>query len=192
LPAGSVAAKEADRKRDADRKRLAREAAAKVAEPPPLPSAAPGTPPAPAPPPGAVLTAQPGLVPPPVPWSAEDLSGLIDELIEAAEAGRVEKFLADVAEAGLTGKLVKEIEADARFPKIAKSLLKQSIPRLCAKWLNKSGISAEWRDEVAVVTALVLIIVHDRQTRSKLDELIAAHKAEKKRAEQEAKVVTLP
>jgi len=47
------------------------------------------------------------------------------------------------------------------------------LPRLAAKWLNKSGISAELRDEVAVVTALLLIVKHDRSMASKLDVLIA-------------------
>jgi hypothetical protein len=100
------------------------------------------------------------------------LTGLVDELIEAAEENRVAGYLARCAEAGLTPKLTREIELDARFPKVAKALLKNAIPRLAAKWLNKTGISAEYQDEISVLTALILIVKHGAQTNSRLEELI--------------------
>lgn len=84
-------------------------------------------------------------------------------------------------------KLIKEIEADAHFPKSAKVILKNALPRLAAKWLNKSGISAEYQDEVACVTALLLIVQHDRKMSGKLDELIAIARASRRDPEAEKK-----
>jgi hypothetical protein len=157
-----------------------------VAEPAPLPSAAEG-----APGPGAPgsVPAGPDLVgpAPTVPWQPETLSGLLDELIDAAEENRVGKYLAKCAEANLTAKLLKEIEADAAFPKTAKTILKHSLPRLAAKWLNKSGLSSEWQEEVAVITALLLIVQHDRRLSAKLDELIEAAKPKEEPAEEAKK-----
>lgn len=94
-------------------------------------------------------------------------------MIEAAEAGRVGSFVSRCTEIGVTGKLLKEIEADAGFPKAAKLLLCRALPKLAAKWLNKSGLSAEYEDEVAVVSALVLIMSNDRKLTARLDAVIA-------------------
>lgn len=113
-----------------------------------------------------------------MPWKPELLTNLLDELMKAAEEGRVSQFMAKCEEAGITGKLFDEIEKDAHFPKGAKILLKDALPRLAAKWLNRSGISAEYQDEAAVITAILLIIQNDRKNSSKLDELIAQRKAE--------------
>ena len=77
--------------------------------------------------------------------------------------------------------LIKEIEADAGFPKAAVLLLKRSLPRLAAKWLNKAGISSEYQDELACVTAVLLIVQHDRKLSGKLDELISLKRAEEAR-----------
>jgi phage terminase large subunit GpA-like protein len=168
----------ADRKKDADRKRAAREVAAKLRpEPAALPSAVPSATPAPA----NGLAVAPGSAVDPafVPWQADIIKPLVEDLLQAAEDGRVAQFAAKCKQLGDMPKLVKEIEADAHFPKAAKVLLTTSLPRLAAKWLNKSGISAEYQDELAVATAILLIIKHDRSTNAKLDELIAQTKSRK-------------
>lgn len=176
LAPGSPEADEADRKKNRDDKRLSRQTAAKVAEPPPLPSAVtsePGATPSPTP---NLSPNAPGADPPPVPWQPETLTGLVDQLVEAAEENRVGNYLARCAEAGLTPKLTKEIEKDAHFPPIAKTLLKQAIPRLSAKWLNRTGLSAEWQDEISVLTAIILIVKQNAQTNARFEELIQANK----------------
>ena len=174
LPPGSPEADAANKKYDSERHKLARETAATVAEPPALPSAfAPGAGPGPA-------TAPPLSVdggdqaPPPVPWQAETLTGLVDELIEAAEENRVGSYIAKCAEAGLTPKLCKDIEADAHFPKVAKTLLKHSIPRLAAKWLNRACLSSEWQEEISVLTAIILIVKQQAKVNARFEELIQA------------------
>ena len=149
----------------------------RLAQPPPLPSAVPGDAGATAPLAGG---AEPGAVrlvaAPVLPWQPETLKSLFEQLLEAAEEGRVAAFLGKCAEAKLTAELVREIKADARFPKAAKVLLADALPRLAAKWLNRSGMSAEYQDEISCLTAMVLIVQHDRGISSKLDELIAAAK----------------
>jgi hypothetical protein len=154
---------------------------ARVAEPPPLLPVNPGAPGQPPTQAGDSVGPLPGQsaalgTPPPVPWEPELLTDLLGELMDAAEEGRVAMFAAKCQEGGLMPKLCKQIESDAHFPKTAKIILKRSLPRLACKWLNKSGVSAEFQDEVAVVTALLLIVQHDRKMHSKLDELIAAQK----------------
>jgi hypothetical protein len=179
LTPGSPEAKEADKKRDRERKQPARQEAAKVVPPPPLPSAlagpaGPGQAPAA---PGSAAT--PGQSAAPIPWRPETLTGLVDELIDAAEENTVADYLARCNEAGLTEKLTKEIVADARFPKLAKTLLKDAIPRLTAKWMNKTGISAEYQDEVSVLTALILIVKHRTSSDARFEELISEVKKAK-------------
>ena len=111
---------------------------------------------------------------PPLPWQPDALRDILSELIEAAEENRVAKYVAAVTEAGLMPKLVREIEADAHFPNTAKMLLKRSLPKLAAKWLNKAGLSAEFEDELSCVTAVILIVGHDRKFSAKVREIIVS------------------
>jgi hypothetical protein len=120
------------------------------------------------------------------------LTDLVNELIEAAEKNRVKEFLERCAQAGLTAKLTKEIENDARFPATAKVLLKHAIPRLGAKWLNKAGISAEYQDEISVVTALILIVRNNAQVNARFDEIIEEQKKLKASAPAPAPSLTKP
>ena len=121
-----------------------------------------------------------------MPWQPDALKGILDELLQAAEDNRVASYAARCEEAGLMPKLCKEIADDAHFPKAAKVLLQQSLPRLAAKWLNKSGISAEFQDEVSVVTALLLIVQHERKVNERFDKLIELRTAELERQKQSA------
>lgn len=178
LKPGTPEALAADREKDRLRKQGARAVAAQLKpEPAALPAAVPGA----AQPPVNGMAAVPpgGPAAPFVPWQAETIKPLVEKLLTAAEEGRVAIFAAKCKQLGEMSKLIKEIEEDAHFPAAAKVLLATSLPRLAAKWLNKSGISAEYQDEVACVTAILLIIQHDRKTAAKLDKLIAQTKAPK-------------
>lgn len=116
-----------------------------------------------------------------MPWQPDTLSGIVEELLAAAEQNRVGAFLARCQEAKITGKLLQEIERDAQFPKGAKVLLKQSIPRVIAKYLNKAGVSAEYQDELAIITALLLIVQNNRSMNKRFDEVIEAQKNQEKK-----------
>jgi len=107
------------------------------------------------------------------------LTDLVGLLIDAAEKNRVADYLQKCNEAGLTEKLVKKIGEDARFPESAKILLKNSIPRLIAKWMNKTGISGEYQDEVAVMTAVILIVKHNAGVDANFQEILAELKKQK-------------
>jgi hypothetical protein len=124
-----------------------------------------------------------------VPWQADTLKPLVEKLLTAAEEGRVAQYAAKCKQLGDMPKLVKEIQDDAQFPAAAKVLLATSLPRLAAKWMNKSGISAEYQDEVACVTAILLIIQHDRKTSAKLDKLIEQTKPAKAPVKKEEQTI---
>jgi len=188
LTPGSPEALAADRKKDADRKKAAREVAAQLKpEPAALPSAVPGATSAPV----NSAAAAPGSAVDPafVPWQADIIKPLVEDLLEAAEEGRVAQYAAKCKELGDMPKLIKEIQDDAHFPKAAKVLLVTSLPRLAAKWLNKSGISAEYQDELAVATAFLIIIKHDRTMSAKLDKLIEQTKPAKPPVKKEEQAV---
>lgn len=104
------------------------------------------------------------------------MTNLVNELLDAAEENRVGNYIALCAEAGLTEKLTREIAKDARFPAVAKALLKDSIPRLAAKWLNRAGISSEWREEISVLTAIILIVKDSAKLRVRFEEIIQSNK----------------
>jgi len=175
LTPGSAEAAEADREKDAKRKREERAAAAvAVASSQPLPAklspvqselpAQTGSP--------AAGVVAPSAAPPVVPWTAEIVKPFTSELIPVVEAVRVAKRTEKATAAGLSKDLIKEIQKDAHWPAVAKKTLDTSLPRLSAKWLNKSGMSAEYADEVAVGSALLMIWRADTAITERLDKLI--------------------
>jgi hypothetical protein len=188
LVPGSPEAVAADKKRERERKRKVRErdAAVKLVEPPPLPSAAPGVPGAAPPPPGALAPGLPGEALPPgeqiILWDPELFKPLVREAVEATEAARV-KRLQEVAEkAALPGKLVKLIADDAKYVPAFKSSLNITAPRTLAKLLNRTGVSGKWSDEALCTLSLIAIWMHGKRVESRLEKLIADKQAEDKKA----------
>ena len=183
-PVASAEGQEERRKHDTlyrqSRRNAARAVAATLDTPPPLPPAGarvagqetPGT--------DSGGTAAPGAtgeeIPGSLPWEPELIADLLGELIEAAEENRVAQYAAMCKEANLLPKLCKEIEGDAYFPKLSKKVLSRCLPRLAAKYLNKSGVSAEFQDEVAVVTAFLLIAWNDRNIAKRFAEYTEKNK----------------
>lgn len=108
-----------------------------------------------------------------VPWDPQLIKPLLEKMIEAAENGRLAKFTIRCQRLGDMPKLIKEIEQDAHMPPEAKAMLSVSLPRCAAKWLNKSGVSAEYMDEISILTACVLIWSHDRKADQRLEKLLA-------------------
>ena len=174
LVPGSPQAAAADREKDRIRKQASRAVAQQLRpEPAALPSALPGATMAPAPGESAVPGAGQAATPF-VPWDPSTIKPLVEKMMEAAEQGRLAKFAAKTQQLGDMPKLIKEIQDDAHFPPEAKAMLSISLPRMAAKWLNKSGLSAEYQDEIACGTAVLLIVQHNRKIDQKLDKLIAA------------------
>lgn len=123
----------------------------------------------------------------PVPWDPEQLKPLLDELIDTAEAGRVEKFRNLVAEAQFPEKVVKEISSDARMAPALKRSMQLTAPRAVAKAANRLGVSSKYSDEGILVTALLANWIQGRRLMARVEKLIAEHKAaqeaEKKKSE---------
>lgn len=92
------------------------------------------------------------------------------------------QFAAKCKEAGIMGRLFVEMERDVHFPKAAVVLLRRSLPRLAAKYLNKAGLSSEYCDELSVITALLLIVKNDRSVNSKLDAWLEEQRKRKPEA----------
>lgn len=183
FPAGTAEGDEERRKADADRKAAARSIAAKMVEPPPLPSADA--------PMGnlneAQAAAQNGSMDSAdgravVPWTPELLQELTDGIVDALEERRVEKFRGKARAAELPDKLVKEISSDAQYPIIGKRGLKMALPQVGAKLANKAGISAEHLPEAILLKALTLNWLHGRRLEARLDKLIAQNEAAAKEA----------
>ena len=103
---------------------------------------------------------------------------LFDQLIPTVEELHVDQLTGMAEEAKLPGEIVKEIGRDARWPGPARKAIEISAPQVAAKWLNKSGISAENQPEVVLGTAIVSIAVSHRKLALKLQKLLEARKAE--------------
>lgn len=73
---------------------------------------------------------------------------------------------------GLPAELMEEIERDSRWNAAAKKTINYSGPQLCAKWLNKSGVSAENQPEVVFGTAVCSLVIGHIMVLRRLDKLI--------------------
>lgn len=118
------------------------------------------------------------------------LKEFTDELVDSAEAKRVEKFTAKAKEAGLPEKVVIEVRADSHYGS-GKKTVKLALPRVGAKWLTKSGISSEWRDEVQLLSGMAALRFQGSRLERKLDKLIELKKKKEEeiqKSEQEQRV----
>lgn len=180
LPAGSGAAAVADR--ESARIRKAEYRAKKRAEKPapPLPSAAatpgqimhPGTDPNRGP--LAAPAASAPAIEPPLQWIGADLAPVCDPAPDVLEEMlHTEKF-EKLRKAKIDPALIKEIERDFAWPKNSKLILAKTGANVGAKWLNRFGISAAYKDEVNFGAALLIIVKHESALNRRLDKLIAA------------------
>lgn len=176
LRPGSPEALAADREKDRLRKNRANAAArqsAAAANPAPLPAAVAGEGQTPL---GGVGTGPSlpfdgsGVTP----WDSQTLKPLFDQLLPAVEALTVRQIVERADKAKLPGAVVKEIEKDAAWAEPSRKALAVAAPQVAAKWLNKSGVSAENQPELVMGTALAAIIVGQQATLRRLDKLILA------------------
>lgn len=198
LRSGTPEALAADREKDRLRKARLRASAIGLTPPAALPTAAPSSPRPPVapgpvppgyPPPPPPLGAMPGFAPleaPPLPWQANMLRPLLEQLIPALEASDVAKLKGELAELRLPPPLLKQIADDAAWPVASKKALEVSAPEVGAKWLNKAGISAENQHEVMLGGALVGIVVSRRLLRGRIEKLIAEVKKQREERAAEA------
>jgi len=178
LVPGSREALAADKEKDAKRKRDAR-AAERVVKPPPLPSA-PANGNGPVAPAingaGALPGAAPGVQSDAVPWDPAALRPLLEELIDGSEQSRVQKRQERAKAVGLPDRIVKELASGATYPAAAKRALALSGSNGTAKLMNSLGISGKYSDVAIAATALTAIIVSNKRSDAKFEELIAEFK----------------
>jgi hypothetical protein len=170
LKPGSTEALAADREKDRLRKQAQR-VRESAAQPPPLPSAptVPGAIPAP---PGnlAGLPGAQGL--PVMAWQPEMLKPIFEQLIPACEEVATDGIINRAIKARLPKECIKEIEIDAKWNAPAKKAIEISGPQVAAKWLNKSGLSAENQGEIVLLTAISSLVASHALLANRLNKLI--------------------
>jgi hypothetical protein len=102
------------------------------------------------------------------------LRPLFEQLIPTVEALTVNQLTGRAEKAHLPASLIKEIERDAKWSAVSKNAVNLAAPQVAAKWLNKSGISAENQPELVLGTALATIFASHTMLLRRLDKLIAS------------------
>lgn len=182
LKPGSPEAIQADRNKDAKRKRDERAALSAAAQPSPLPAAVVNltSPPAvgPGPAPVGALAPGPGVeMSAFVPWDGKALLPVFEQAIPLAEELALRAVVKKARSARLPEKVLDEIEKDSAWPMRSKKLLEESSAQLAAKYLNKGGISAEYQPEIVFGVALCAVVAGHAKVLRRLDKLIAAANA---------------
>lgn len=189
FPAETAEGKEERRKHDTDRKAAARAVADKLVEPPCLPSAgAPGSGPLPPKPvdfvTGAVGASGPTQIAPDpdfIPWDADTLAELTDEIVEGCEEGRCSKFRNLALEYKLNERTADKLSATGKYKPAIKRTLKKTAPRATANLLNRllPG-SGRYSAEGVLAIALVANFVHGRRALSETRRIIEEELAREK------------
>ena len=172
LVPGSSQAIEADREKDRLRKENQRKREQAAADPTALPTAGLANESSPAP--GAVAGNLDTEGIPPLPWDAKMLAPLFEQLVPTIEELTVNQIASRAAKARIPADIIREIEVDAKWSKPAKKAIELSAPQVAAKWLNKTGISAENQAEVILFTAISSILASHVMLVRRLDQLAAA------------------
>jgi hypothetical protein len=135
-----------------------------------------------------LLVAGPGAVPP-VPWDAQKLKPLVVKLHKVAEKTLSGKLVAKAKRAKLPGVIIEQIETKSAWEAGAVEIINDAAPRVAAKYLNKTGISAEYQDEMALAGGYATIAGGYLVLAKDLDKLVKQAEAEeKKAAEAEGKI----
>lgn len=90
------------------------------------------------------------------------------------EEHRCGKREAKLHRANIPKELWEEIIRDSRWNPRLKKMLSECGSRVSAKYLNAAGISAEYKDELFLASALMAIVAQEMRIEKRLDALIAA------------------
>ncbi len=177
LKSGSPEAISADRDRDAERKRRERAEKRAAETPPTLPVGAPPALDALENPTEALAGHDAVTVVDPVgACTADDFRGAAVELVELAEAWRIDTRTRQAAVGKLPRPVVEEIGKAAAFPPGSKKSLSNSSPATLAKMFNSLQVPVALKSVVSAVPALAYIIVRDIQTGARIEKLITEDK----------------
>jgi len=165
---GSPEAIAADLEKDAKRKRDGRAAKKTASDPAAIPSAnSPGQTTA------NGVAAVPGAAGnPPVPWDPSLIAPLIKQILPTAQKMATRSITSRAEKAHLPGELIHDIEKEATWNPMAIQAIEISAPQVAAKWLNKTGVSAEHQPEIMLGTAICSILGSQVLLLNRLDKLI--------------------
>jgi hypothetical protein len=178
LVPGSDEAKEADRKKNAERMRLARERERAEQTPQRLS-------------PVAASAESPGVQTIPVVdlaggsaivgWLPEDFKQVAPDTIDVIEQWRIQDKI-ELAESGkLSPPVVAKIAKDAAFPPASKKSLQGSCPEALAKIFNACNVPVALKAYISTAPTAVYLIVRDLQQRSEIRKLVQAERETFKR-----------
>jgi hypothetical protein len=111
-----------------------------------------------------------------VPWTGDDVQDLADEAVSIFEEVRQSSREGKARAAKLPETLVAEIKRDSAIHPRIKQKLAQSGARLSAKYLNKTGISSEHKDEVVFGSAVLALLASEVRLNRRLALVIAESK----------------
>lgn len=86
-------------------------------------------------------------------------------------------------DAGADASLIAQVKSDLKWPTEAVTALQRSAPGTLAKGLNAVGIPTTFKDELASLPAVALLIQHHNKVGEKLDVIIARLEEQKKERE---------
>lgn len=128
--------------------------------------------------------------PAPVPWTAEILRPMFEQCVPAAE-GLAKLQLCGVAKE-ISPAALKLVQEQGGWNPVSVAAVKESGAQTAAKYLNASGVSAEYAPEVQLSIALGAILFGHIRLLSALHDLAAEKKANKSAIDVDAKVVVQP
>jgi hypothetical protein len=178
LKPGSQAAHEADKERDAERKRLERAEAADLRDPPPLPAG-----PGPMAPQAISVAGMPGadafapdIV---VKWHAKDVEKLVAQFIALTEELCTKSVTTRCQKANLPEEVASKITNDVAWAQSAKDMIEEGGSELAAKYLNESQISPEIKPFILIAIGTLQIAINHQQVLKRLDAIISQQRQPK-------------
>ena len=182
LVPGSPEAREADLKRDRDRKNEANEAKRQAPRPAALPSATvAGSQDKSSPQGQDAQTPGPGVAGVPGvdlgAWTAPEAQPIVTHALPVLEHLRIARRVNKLREAKLPANIIAQVRSDSAWPETVKATLQSSLPGSLSKFLNFAGVPKIFKDELASLPAVALLIQHESDVDARLDRLLEAHKA---------------
>jgi hypothetical protein len=110
-------------------------------------------------------------------WIPTDFDGAAPELVELAEAWRIDQRTKQAVAGNLPRRVVEEVAKDAAFPPGSKrSLSGPSGQQLLAEMFNALRVPVTLKKVVSIAPALAYIVVRDLQLGSRIEKLIASER----------------
>ncbi len=97
----------------------------------------------------------------------------MEQIVGTGEGFCLKQITERAVQARLPGEVIHDIQKSAEWNGRSKEALIKSGSEIFAKWLNKTGVSSEFRHEIMFITATLSIGTQHVLILRKMDELIA-------------------